>query len=279
MRLVRTHDQIAANIETLEAVRREHQSGDFAEYAGLIKRGTCFLPYHAPDGIAFAPSRFIGYVGNNFAKHSANENRDERLTNGAINQILEKGSKRDTALEEEYLRFCMRIDVSPSRTGTFGVARKYWVVPEITEQLDRLAEIDLLADHSLTSTEKEQLVKARVGQGAFRDALMVHWHRRCSVTGCTIEQVLRASHIKPWRVSSNAERLDPFNGLLLTANIDILFDRGLISFNDDGTLTHARAIRERTLRELGCDPTVRLKLDRRHAPYLEYHRSEIFAES
>ena len=107
---------------------------------------------------------------------------------------------------------------------------------------------------------------------------MVQWHRRCSVTGCAIEQVLRASHIKPWRVSSNAERLDPFNGFLLTANIDILFDRGLISFNDDGTLVHVRAIRERTLRELGCDPTVRLKLDRRHAPYLEYHRSEIFVE-
>ena len=88
--------------------------------------------------------------------------------------------------------------------------------------------------------------------------------------------MLRASHIKPWRVSSNAERLDRFNGLLLTANIDILFDRGLISFNDDGTLLHKGRIDAVTLRALGCDPAVRLKLTARHAPYLAFHRTEIY---
>lgn len=89
--------------------------------------------------------------------------------------------------------------------------------------------------------------------------------------------MLRASHIKPWRVSRNKERLDPFNGLLLTANIDILFDRGLISFSDDGTLLHVRAIKADTLKMLGCNPAVRLKLDVRHTPYLAYHRAEVFA--
>ena len=278
MQLVTTADQITANVATLEAVRRGQRAADLAAYAGLIKRGTCFLPYQAADGIAFAPSRFIGYIGNNFVRHAANKRRDGRLTNGAIDEILGQGPAQDAALEAQYLRFCARIGVSPSRAGTFGVARKYWAVPDVAERLDFLAEIDLLADPKLTTTEKDRLVKARVVQGAFRDALLAHWKRRCCVTACTIEPVLRASHIKPWRVSSNAERLDRFNGLLLTANIDIMFDRGLISFNNDGTLLHTGDIDAATLRALGCDTAVRLKLTARHAPYLAYHRTEIFGK-
>lgn len=64
---------------------------------------------------------------------------------------------------------------------------------------------------------KEALVQARIGQGAYRADLMKVWNDRCAVTACAIPEMLRASHVKTWRVSDNAERLDSENGLILSA--------------------------------------------------------------
>lgn len=276
MRLVTSLDQILANIATLEAVRAGRRRADATAYADLIKRGTCFLPYLAQDGIAFAPSRFIGYVGNSFAKHAANTARDGRQTNGAINVVLGQAPLQDSTLEKEYERFCLQLGFTPSLTGTFGVARKYWVTADIRDRLDQIVEQEVIADLGLSATEKDQIVKARVGQGLFRDALMTLWKAKCCLTGCAIAPVLRASHIKPWRVSDNRERLDRFNGLLLTANIDVLFDRGLISFSDTGEILHTSRITGDQLRALGCNPDTKIPLSAHHGPYLAYHRAEIF---
>ncbi|SED73077.1 HNH endonuclease [Burkholderia sp. WP9] len=81
-------------------------------------------------------------------------------------------------------------------------------------------------------TERDQLAKARIGQGRFRADVIAKWGRGevCALTGAAIPEMLVASHIKPWRKSSNEERLDPMNGLLLAANVDRLFDRNLMSF-------------------------------------------------
>lgn len=99
-------DQLFANVAMLDAVRTHPSAPDKAAYLSLIKRGTCFLPYSTPDGIAFAPSRFIGYTGNNFARHAANETRDGRLTNGAINTVLGHAPVLEPVLEDQYQQFC-----------------------------------------------------------------------------------------------------------------------------------------------------------------------------
>lgn len=276
MELVKTLQQIRANVEILEEARQGMRRGEGDDYLRLIKRGTCFLPYQTGNGLAFAPSRFIGYVGNSFAKHAANAQRDGRLTNRAINAILECAPVADAQLESQYRQFCALVGIAPSTNGTFGIARKYWVLPELRDRLELLAETKLLENPALSETEKAQLIKARVGQGAFRDALMAQWNSQCCVTNCAIKPVLRASHIKPWRVSTNAERLDPFNGLLLTANIDILFDRGLISFSDDGNLLRSRTLDLATIVALGCQIDRPLALSERHAPYLAWHRDNTF---
>jgi hypothetical protein len=83
-------------------------------------------------------------------------------------------------------------------------------------------------------TEYKQVILARRGQGRFRRELEQFWKGSCSVTGCSVSEALRASHIKPWRVSTNDERLDKNNGLLLNAMLDALFDKFLISFDDKG---------------------------------------------
>jgi hypothetical protein len=267
-------DQLFANVATLETVRAAGSDGDRGAYLSLIRRGTCFLPYATRDGIAFAPSRFIGYADNSFAKHAANEARDGRLTNTAINAILGYAPTLEPALEEAYERFCLELGFTPSQTGTFGVARKYWLTADIRDRLDLLAEQEVIADPALTATQKDQLIQARIGQGEFRRSLLDAWNARCCVTDCAIHQVLRASHIKPWRASDNKERLDPFNGLLLVANVDALFDRFLISFGDDGAMLYGPDIGRDDLIALGCDPDRRVAVSARHAPYLAWHRAE-----
>src|SRR5690606_34146976 len=111
---------------------------------------------------------------------------------------------------------------------------------------------------SLSPTERDAVTKSRLGQGPFREKLQEYW-RGCSLTGCDLAGVLRASHIKPWRLSSNRERLDLYNGLLLTANYDALFDRGLISFRDDGSILVSDSLPLNDRRLLGVSSELRLR--------------------
>src|SRR5262249_34367696 len=93
----------------------------------------------------------------------------------------------------------------------------------------------------IPETQKEQLIQARVGQARFRSDLKQAQHA-CRVTGISAPEHLRASHIKPWKSCTNAERLDPSNGLLFAPHIDHLFDRGFISFSDCGDLIVSSAL-------------------------------------
>lgn len=89
-----------------------------------------------------------------------------------------------------------------------------------------------LAWNKPKTTETERLVSARIGQGDFRDALIGR-HPKCVITGIDFLPVLIASHIKDWSVANDSERLDPENGLLLSANLDRLFDRKLLTVEPD----------------------------------------------
>lgn len=139
-----------------------------------------------------------------------------------------------------------------------------------------LAEIDLARPSfvSLPETEREAIVSARLGQGLFRKRLLSAWKGRCAVTGVTIEELLRASHIKPWRVSDNSERLDPDNGLLLVANLDAAFDAALVSFQDDGTILLSPRLVPQLLRQLGIDSSLKLARapSERQRVFLRHHR-------
>ena len=85
------------------------------------------------------------------------------------------------------------------------------------------------------TTEAERRIIQRVGQDIFRNRLMTYWQGRCPLTGITDPALLRASHIIAWKdCDSDAERLDVHNGLLLSALWDAAFDRGLVTFDDDG---------------------------------------------
>lgn len=132
----------------------------------------------------------------------------------------------------------------------------------------------------LPETEKESLVQSRIGQGLFRQTLSQYWDKSCAVTNCQVIEILRASHIKPWRNSDNKERLDVYNGLLLVPNMDSLFDKGLISFQTDGAIIISSLLKQLNHRDpvtLNIHTGMRLrKIEDTHKPYLEYHRTNVF---
>jgi len=129
----------------------------------------------------------------------------------------------------------------------------------------------------LVGTEVERMVRQRVGQQKFREAMLDYWGGACAVTGVAIPEVLRASHAKPWaECESDAERLDVFNGFLLTANLDALFDRFLISFDQQGVLMISPRLSSDDISRLGISTTMRLRwLAEHHHPYLNYHRERL----
>lgn len=128
------------------------------------------------------------------------------------------------------------------------------------------------------TTEAERLVIQRVGQDLFRHGLLEYWEGRCAITGLAVPELLRASHIKPWAdCSSDAERLDIWNGLLLAPHLDAAFDRGFITIAHDGAVIVAAALDASARAVLGLDAPLRVRaLHDGHRAYLPWHRERVF---
>lgn len=145
------------------------------------------------------------------------------------------------------------------------------------------AVANALADlpSGVSGTEVEWLVRQRVGQQKFREAMLDYWGGACAVTGVAIPEVLRASHAKPWAAcATDAERLDVFNGFLLSANLDALFDRFLISFDEQGRLLVSPRLSEENLRALAIDRSYRLRwLAPEHVSYVAFHHARLAMKS
>jgi putative restriction endonuclease len=122
-------------------------------------------------------------------------------------------------------------------TPAFNAAQ---FVHDSENRIDILDDIHAIeGDTTIPETQRLQLSKARIGQGLFRKQVMLI-DPRCRVTGVEDSRLLIASHIKPWRDASNAERISGFNGIMLSPHVDALFDDRLITFEDDGRmLVHA----------------------------------------
>lgn len=121
------------------------------------------------------------------------------------------------------------------------------------------------------TTEAERLVVQRIGQDIFRDRLMHYWQGRCPLTGISDPALLRASHIIPWAdCESDAERLDVYNGLLLSALWDAAFDRALVTFDDEGAPEISSSLSEQARAELRWSSPIPLTDE--HCKRLARHR-------
>ncbi len=153
--------------------------------------------------------------------------------------------------------------------------RKYYAYVQSdfakNEEQTILSEINKIEQNAqISKTEKKSIIKSRVGQGVFREHLIRYWGG-CSVSCCRLSDILIASHIKPWRVADNDERLNIYNGLLLLPNYDKLFDKGYISFSVKGKIIFSSFFpqTDRTLLNISSNTSL-LRVEQ-HRPFLLYH--------
>ncbi|AVC42745.1 HNH endonuclease [Achromobacter xylosoxidans] len=147
-----------------------------------------------------------------------------------------------------------------------------------TENDDAVANVDrdILEQSEAGPTEVERIYQARIGQGTYRKNVIAV-ESQCRVTGMANVELLIASHIKPWRQSSNQERLDGNNGLLLSPHVDKLFDAGWISFSDQGDLLVGNDGVRNALLVWGINPDSNVgQFNEDQKRYLAYHRETIF---
>ena len=128
----------------------------------------------------------------------------------------------------------------------------------------------------IAETESELKTKIRLGQQKFRKSLMPLWNHTCALCHIDLPEVLRASHSKPWKDSTNEERLDPFNGVLLCCNHDALYVKGYISFDGQGRLHISSVINYEDYLKYGLVPRTKIKLQDENKPYFKWHKKNIF---
>jgi hypothetical protein len=285
MSLIETYDDLLRNIAELEKARKG--GGQVKDlYSGLIGRGSVFLPYLTGDGIAFAPSRFIGYAENTVFGHGQLEERHGWHTNMRMGEILRNQfgftiwNVVDEVAESQYQNFCDSLGVVPRRSR-----KTFWLTPEVGDWLENhtigptdareeiaALEQEVLDDTSLPETTREAIVKARIGQGLFRRRVLQEYGC-CMITEIEEPALLVASHIRPWRdcLKDPRECLDPENALLLSPTWDRLFDQGFISFTDDGEIMISDDLTRETCEALGVRKQ-KIELTRGQAAYMAWHR-------
>jgi len=174
---------------------------------------------------------------------------------------------RDTANDKIIYYFKPFVDYSNTIDG--------YLSPNIEEQ----KEIESISKTDKSSIVKERLINARVGQGKYREQLLDDMPY-CPFTKINDERILIASHIKPWAKSSDKEKIDPQNGLTLSPTFDKLFDKGLISFESDGTLLVSPFLSPMNQKRLNITTGKKIKIEifftEKRIKYLEFHRKYIF---
>jgi putative restriction endonuclease len=142
---------------------------------------------------------------------------------------------------------------------------------------ERRLEEQVETDASVPETAREAIIRARRGQGLFKQRVM-RIETRCRITGVDNPTHLLASHCKPWRDSSNEERLNGENGLLLTPSIDHLFDRGFIGFEDSGNLIISPVAHRPSLQKMGVETNGIVNVGTftdGQRQFLEFHRNAV----
>ena len=155
------------------------------------------------------------------------------------------------------------------------------IVSDDLEFWERRIERQVANDSTVPETERQAIIIARSGQGLFKKRV-AEIESRCRITGVENPVHLIASHCKPWRDSTNEERLDGENGLLLTPSIDHLFDRGFIGFEDNGTLIVSPVAHRPSLQRMGIDTADTINVGKftgGQKQFLEFHRNAVLLQS
>ena len=147
---------------------------------------------------------------------------------------------------------------------------------EDSSEIEDRKEIDNIVTQPISPTKKNALIEARIGQGVFKRNVE-KIENKCRVTGIAYKEFLVASHIKPWKDSTDEEKLDGNNGFLLSPHVDRLFDRGFISFSENGQILSSHSTVTTIMSSWFIDINKNVgKFNMNQLKYLEYHRKMIF---
>jgi hypothetical protein len=158
------------------------------------------------------------------------------------------------------------------------------VMPISADDLDsweRTLEQVVVDDLSIPETDRLAIIRARRGQGLFKERVG-QIESKCRITGVENPVHIVASHCKPWRDSSNEERLNGENGLLLTPSIDHLFDRGFLGFEDNGRLIISPVAHRPSLERMGIDLARAVNVGgftNGQKQFLDFHRNAVLLQS
>lgn len=168
--------------------------------------------------------------------------------------------------------------------SVYGIGEGFWGLVDYVDNaqtpednIENRICYNINNNNTLDNTEKEMLIKARKGQGIFRERI-IQKYQKCILSGIEDNRLLIASHIKPWRSSNNIERLSSENGLLLSPLYDKLFDIGLITFNKNMNVIISNKLNNNDVNKLSIEtnisyikfPSIELQKN------MEYHRDIIF---
>lgn len=178
---------------------------------------------------------------------------------------------------ENRCKTCFKKELDEEKTAWLTEEQNFYTnsIPHLGKNIAELENRLASETSPEKQTELKILIKVRRGQNQFRQDLL-KLYPSCPLTGLDIEPLLIASHIKPWSVCNNKERLCRFNGLMLAPNIDRLFDNGLITFDTDGTIKISPTIDSENQKRLGIAPDMKLKIRPESEKYFEYHRNHVF---
>lgn len=188
-------------------------------------------------------------------------------------------SELDVAIQKAFLSSLFREKNSRGNNMYSNSLKQYrnFLAVNDAQQLDTVYE-KFIDDRKITETERTSIIKSRIGQGIFREKLIEKYNGCCVVTGVNDTRFLLASHIRPWAVSTNEQRLSAENGLLLSPLYDKLFDIGLITFSEDGFIQCSQGLENRNIDLLKIDRTKKydLKLSIEFVDNLKYHQEKVF---
>ncbi len=153
----------------------------------------------------------------------------------------------------------------------------FYFRPFVDYQNNKQSEVAIKENKRLSEGQKEVIIESRRGQGKYRQKLLDECPF-CPITMVNDERLLVASHIKPWVKSNNTEKVDHKNGFIFTPTYDSLFDRGFISFMDDGTMLVSpwlSPLNQKRLNIFTGKKVPKLPTEGREK-YLAYHREYVF---
>lgn len=276
--LVESVDELLENAETLYGYLNGTDEKEKRFAVDLIQNGMVFLAVRQDKTLCFYPSRFIGYKNNTMEKHlllGSKKELDGKKTTPKISRVLGKTNGFVEEADNEFKLFCEKIGAK-----IYDKKRSYWLLETAQELLDKeLKKIKKLfkSNEKIPTAVKKQIVKARIGQGKIRNRLFEERHC-CELCGIGQKELLVASHIKPWAECAKGEQGDLNNLLLLCAMHDALFDKGFITFDEEGKMLVSETLSEKEHKKYLLDKSMKIKITDGNREFLRYHREHVFKE-